>query len=215
VGEWVAFTQRDWLGDQQEWEARVAALGFPVFVKPCRAGSSLGVSRVDAPADLAAALDEAMRHDPRVIVEAACPGREVECGVLGTADGSLSASAIGEIRVLTEGFYDYESKYFAPQAVQLDCPADLPEDVARAIQKIALVAFEAVEGGGDFPYRLLLQRRKWAHRPQRNQHVARLHPRLVIPRYVRPSGDHISGTGERALGRGGSTAGGIALTASL
>ena len=148
VGEWVAFTQRDWLGDQQEWEAQVAALGFPVFVKPCRAGSSLGVSRVDAPADRAAALDEAMRHDPRVIVEAACPGREVECGVLGTADGSLSASAIGEIRVLTEGFYDYESKYFAPQAVQLDCPADLPEDVARAIQKIALVAFEAVEGEG-------------------------------------------------------------------
>ncbi len=148
VGEWTTFTRVDWQGDATSCRERIGKLGYPVFVKPTRAGSSLGISKVDGPDELDAAVEEAMRHDPRVIVEAASPGREVECGVLGTADGSLTASAIGEIRVLTEEFYDYESKYFDPNAVALDCPADLPEGVARRIQETALVAFEAVEGEG-------------------------------------------------------------------
>lgn len=148
VGEWTAFTQRDWEGDEAGCRERVEKLGYPVFVKPARAGSSLGVSKVDSADGLADALGEAMRHDPRVIIEAACPGREVECGVLATADGSLMASAIGEIRMVEGEFYDFEGKYFDPDAAALECPADLPEDVARRIQEAALVAFEAVEGEG-------------------------------------------------------------------
>ncbi len=148
VGEWVAFTRREWEGDPDVCRAQVATLGYPVFVKPCRAGSSLGVSKVDGEDALDQAIEEAMKHDPRIIVEAANPGREVECGVLATADGSVVASAIGEIRVLEDGFYDYQTKYFDDEAVALDCPADLPEAVARTIQETALVAFEAVEGEG-------------------------------------------------------------------
>lgn len=146
VGSWVAFSRSDWEGDEGGCRARVEKLGYPVFVKPARAGSSLGVSRVTRPADLDDALDEAMRHDPRVIVEAACPGREVECGVLATADGLLLASAIGEIRTDNDAFYDFEGKYFDPDAAALDCPADLPAEVTRRIQETALIAFEAVEG---------------------------------------------------------------------
>ncbi len=148
VGEWVSFTAKQWRADRGKYEGEVAELGYPVFVKPCRAGSSLGVSRVDGPNALVAAVEEAQRHDPRVIVEAANPGREVECGVLSLADGSTLASAVGEIRVLGEQFYDYESKYFAPQAVQLDCPADLPGEIAERIREVALRAFAVVEGEG-------------------------------------------------------------------
>lgn len=148
VGKWVSFTAKQWGADQEKYEGEVAALGYPLFVKPCRAGSSLGVSRVDAPGALVPAIEEAQRHDPRIIVEAASAGREVECGVLGLADGAVLASSVGEIRVLGEQFYDYESKYFAPGAVQLDCPADLPEGVADRIREVALRAFSVVEGEG-------------------------------------------------------------------
>lgn len=148
VGKWVSFTAKQWGADQEKYEDEVAALGYPLFVKPCRAGSSLGVSRVDAPGALVPAIEEAQRHDPRIIVEAASAGREVECGVLGLADGAVLASSVGEIRVLGEQFYDYESKYFAPGAVQLDCPADLPEGVADRIREVALRAFAVVEGEG-------------------------------------------------------------------
>lgn len=148
VGQWVAFNERDWRDNEVECRQKVASLGYPVFVKPSRAGSSLGVSKVDTEAELEVAVQTAIRHDPRLIVEAACPGREVECGVLATADGSIIASAIGEIRMADGGFYDFEGKYFDPDAAALDCPADLPEDVAHRIQQAALVAFEAVEGEG-------------------------------------------------------------------
>lgn len=148
VGQWVSFTAKQWREDQKKYEDEMGALGYPLFVKPCRAGSSLGVSRVDTPDALVPAIEEAQSHDPRIIVEAASAGREVECGVLGLADGSLLASSVGEIRVLGEQFYDYESKYFAPGAVQLDCPADLPAGVAERIREVALHAFSVVEGEG-------------------------------------------------------------------
>lgn len=148
VGKWVSFSKDQWEDRTRDFEDQIAKLGYPVFVKPCRAGSSLGVSRVSSPTDLLAAVEEAQRHDPRVIVEAAVVGREVECGVLVTADGEVHTSAVGEIRVLGDDFYDYETKYFDSEAVALDCPANLPEGVTERIQREAERAFRALEGEG-------------------------------------------------------------------
>lgn len=129
------------------WTQTVAALGLPVFVKPARGGSSLGITRVDDLADLPAAIAEAQRHDPKVVVEAAVVGREIECAVLGGREGQRArASQPGEI-VVTDarhGFYDFEAKYLDESAVQLSCPADLPDEVIAAVRDVAVRTFEAV-----------------------------------------------------------------------
>lgn len=148
VGRWVSFTATEWERDPGCVRSSVADLDYPVFVKPTRAGSSLGITKVDAEQDLEAAILEATKHDPRVIVEAAARGREVECGVLGRADGTVVTSAVGEITVLEGDFYDYQTKYFSGQSVRLDCPAKLPYGVAERIQSAAKHAFVAIEGEG-------------------------------------------------------------------
>lgn len=133
--------------DAATLDAVVADLGLPLFVKPARAGSSLGISRVDDKADLADAIAAARVHDPKVIVEAALFGREVECGVLGGRSGAPPrASLPGEI-VVTDArhsFYDFEAKYLDEAGVTLSCPADLPDDVVARVQDVAVRAFEAV-----------------------------------------------------------------------
>ncbi|MGY4643056.1 D-alanine--D-alanine ligase family protein [Cellulomonas sp. URHB0016] len=127
--------------------ARVKALGLPLFVKPARGGSSLGITRVDDLADLTAAVDAARVHDPKVVVEAAIVGREVECGVLGGRTGERPrASLPGEI-VVTDPrhtFYDFEAKYLDEDGVTLACPADLAPDVVADVQEAAVRSFEAV-----------------------------------------------------------------------
>ncbi len=149
VGRWTSFSKAQWDADPGAFEKQIAdELGFPVFVKPCRAGSSLGVSRVMSAGTLRAAVEQAQCHDPHVIVEAVASGREVECGVLGLADGTLRTSAVGEISVLGEDFYDYNTKYFDPSGVTLQCPADLPEQVAEQIRSAAARAFETLIGEG-------------------------------------------------------------------
>jgi D-alanine-D-alanine ligase len=127
-------------------------LGLPVFVKPARAGSSIGVSRVSASDELPAAIAEARRHDPKVIVEAAISGRELECGVLEFPDGTVAASALGEIRVAgirgrEDSFYDFATKYL-DDAAELDVPAKVDEDVADAVRKLAVRAFTALDCQG-------------------------------------------------------------------
>lgn len=146
VVPWVLVTAGAWARERSSLEQRVAALGWPVFVKPARGGSSLGITRVPGPQALADAVEQAQRHDPRVVVEAAVVGaREVECGVLGELDGTASASVPGEI-VLAPGrdFYDFDAKYLDDAAVQLTCPAQLPDGVAERVQAIALATFEAL-----------------------------------------------------------------------
>lgn len=133
--------------DPEGVTARVAELGLPLFVKPARAGSSLGISRVTDLADLPAAIRAAAEHDPKVIVEAAIVGREIECGVLGGHDGDRArASLPGEILVTDtrHAFYDFEAKYLDEAGVTLACPADLPEGVVGAVQDVAVRTFEAV-----------------------------------------------------------------------
>jgi D-alanine-D-alanine ligase len=123
-------------------------LGLPVFVKPARGGSSIGVSRVADWDQLPTAIAQARRHDPKVIVEAAVPGRELECGVLEFPDGRVEASAVGEIRVAgvrgrEDGFYDFATKYLE-DAAELDVPAKVDDDVADAIRQLAIRAFHAI-----------------------------------------------------------------------
>jgi len=149
VGRWELITPRQWDVDPQGCRERVAALGFPVFVKPCRAGSSIGISRVDSVEELSVAIKEARNNDPRVIVEAAVTGREIECGVLqGRGDRPPRTAPLGEI-VLSEGaFYDYDSKYIDTEAVGLVCPADVPEADAARLHEAAARTFEALECEG-------------------------------------------------------------------
>jgi D-alanine-D-alanine ligase len=132
-----------WDAQRARVEAEVAELGWPVFVKPARAGSSVGISKVTRPADLETAILAAREHDPKVIVEEAVAGREVECGVLqGVAGGRPEASVVGEIRVdETHEFYDFDAKYLDEAHVQLDVPADLPDEVAGQVRELATRAF--------------------------------------------------------------------------
>ncbi|MGW9715534.1 D-alanine--D-alanine ligase family protein [Micrococcus aloeverae] len=153
VGPWETITARDWARDPEAALARAGALAYPLFVKPARAGSSFGITRVTEPAGLRAAVEEARRFDPKVVVEAGIVGREIECAVLdGHGGAAPRASLPGEIVVAhDEGetqFYDFESKYQDTGTTQLSCPAELPEEEIERLRALAIRAFEAVDGSG-------------------------------------------------------------------
>ena len=127
--------------------AGVKALGFPLFVKPARGGSSIGITKVDDADGLGAALEEAHRHDPKALIEASVVGREIECGVLSGPSGP-EASLPAEIRVTGgQSFYDFEAKYLS-DATEFDIPPDLPADVVERIRACAVQAFEALDCEG-------------------------------------------------------------------
>ena len=142
VGKFIGLTGDQWRSDRAHWQERIAALGWPVFVKPSRAGSSQGISKVHGPDVLVAAVEEALRHDPRLIVEAAVPAaREIEVGVLATPQ--VAVSVPGEIVVRSgHEFYDFEAKYL-DDSVDLVIDPDLPLAVSAAITRIAADAFQA------------------------------------------------------------------------
>ena len=150
VGAWELVTVRDWADDPEGVSARIDALGYPVFVKPCRAGSSIGITKVDGPEGLGTAIKEAQNNDPRVIVEAAVVGREIECGVLqGIGGGAPDTAPLGEIDLSAiDGFYDYDTKYVNSDAIGLVCPADLPTEASDRIRATAARAFDALECEG-------------------------------------------------------------------
>jgi D-alanine-D-alanine ligase len=137
---------REWYRDPDGVRHRVAALGFPLFVKPARAGSSMGISKVHDPSELDAAIEEAHRHDPKALVEQAAVGaREVECGVLEALDGTPETSVPAEIRIGGgHEFYDFAAKYLPEEHTELDVPADLPEEIATELRELAARAFEAI-----------------------------------------------------------------------
>ena len=145
VGPYVVITDRDWRRDPEAAMAGVDDLGWPVFVKPARAGSSMGVAKVDGPEDLRAAIEAAREHDPKVVIEAAIVGREIECGVLeGHGTDGPRTSVVGECAVVANhAFYDFEAKYLSPDDVRLECPADVPTAVSDEIREMAAQAFEA------------------------------------------------------------------------
>ena len=122
-------------------------LGLPVFVKPARPGSSIGITRVTDWADLPAAVETAAEVDPKVIIEAAVPGREIECGVLAGPDGP-AASLPAEIRLRPgTDWYDFAAKYL-DDAVDFDVPADLTPEQTAAVQDAARRAYLALDCRG-------------------------------------------------------------------
>ena len=148
---YAVITPRAWDTDRPACQESVDSLGYPVFVKPARGGSSLGISKVHERSDLEKAVEEARLHDPKVIVEASAEGgREVECGVLqGFGTNPPDASVVAEIRIdASHEFYDFAAKYLPEEATRLDVPADLPADVAQRVQDLSVQAFEALSCEG-------------------------------------------------------------------
>ena len=148
---YVVLTPRGWATDQAALRKEIEALGLPLFVKPARAGSSFGISRVDSLAELDAALEEARRFDPKVVVEAAAVGaREIECGVLqGFGSEPHLTSELAEIRVDPHHqFYDFEAKYLPEENTALDVPAQVEPALADEIRAMAAQAFDALDCEG-------------------------------------------------------------------
>ena len=138
---------KDLAAGEEEVRARLRGLGWPVFVKPARLGSSVGISRVRDEDELVPALQAAFAHDSLVIVEAAARGLEVECSVIG--NGEPVASAPGEILLAAgeDGWYDYEAKY-TPGGMQLIVPARVSEAVRERIRQLATETFVLVACSG-------------------------------------------------------------------
>ncbi|MCY7373368.1 MAG: D-alanine--D-alanine ligase [Spirochaetaceae bacterium] len=147
---YAVVTPREWVSDPAAVRETVAGLGFPVFVKPARAGSSVGITKVNGPADLDEAIETARSHDPRVVVEAAVEGREIECGVLEGLDGGPpEASVPAEVVVGGDHeFYDFAAKYLPDEGTELVVPADLPEDVTDEVRELACRAFDVLSCEG-------------------------------------------------------------------
>ncbi|WP_306893966.1 D-alanine--D-alanine ligase family protein [Agromyces albus] len=149
VAPWVTVTRAALEADPELWTRRTHALGLPVFVKPARAGSSVGVTKVGEWTELEAALDVAFAEDRTVLIEAAVVGREIECGVLEGRDGEgARVSVAGEVVVSGREFYDFEAKYLDAPGVELICPADLGDGELFELQRIARRAFEAIGAEG-------------------------------------------------------------------
>src|SRR6478672_9768082 len=142
----VTVTAREWATDAVGCRERAATVGYPLFVKPARGGSSFGISKVHDPSELDDAIAEALRHDPKVLVEVSAEGaREVECGVLQALDGTPETSVPAELRVGGDHeFYDFEAKYLPGEQTEVDIPAHIPDDVTARLRGLAARAFEAV-----------------------------------------------------------------------
>ena len=143
VADGITVHQDNWNKSKDLEIAKIRALGFPIFIKPARSGSSRGTSKVRDESEISAALDDAFNYDPRVLVEAAVVGREIECAVL-QIDSVATASVLGEVRVHPpHEFYDFEAKYL-DGSTTFDIPANLAGPIASAISQAAITAFEAL-----------------------------------------------------------------------
>ena len=143
----VVVRAQRWAQDPAGVTDEVRALGLPVFVKPARGGSSIGITRVTDLADLGSAVEDALRCDPKVLVEAAVTGREIECGILEDENGEPQASVPAEVKI-GDGydFYNFEAKYL--DAADPEVPADLPADVTARLQAMARAAYDALDCEG-------------------------------------------------------------------
>ena len=136
----------DWLADPESALEKVRRLGpLPLFVKPARAGSSKGVSKVKTMSDFAMAVETAFKEDNKLVVECGIEGREVEVAVLQGRDGAAPrVSVAGEIIVSGRDFYDFDAKYQDEDSVQLVVPAEITEAELQEMKKLAAKAFDAL-----------------------------------------------------------------------
>jgi D-alanine-D-alanine ligase len=155
VGPHVVVSERDWpptaqpTPGQQRAARQIAELGWPLFVKPARGGSSLGTSKANDEAELAEAVALARQYDPKVLIEAAVTAREIEVAVLEGLDGAAPDTSLpGELRLDGgEDFYDFEAKYLDASSGML-IPAPIPADDQQRIRELAAAAFTAVSAEG-------------------------------------------------------------------
>ncbi|MEU7147774.1 D-alanine--D-alanine ligase family protein [Streptomyces sp. NPDC045456] len=150
VGPYEVVRPREWEQDPAAARKKIVDFagehGWPLFVKPARAGSSMGITKVDALSGLDAAVAEARRHDPKIIVESLLTGREIECGVLEFEDGPR-ASVPAEIPPVSDhSFYDFEAKYI--DSASGIVPAPLAEEQTARVRELAVAAFEAASCEG-------------------------------------------------------------------
>lgn len=150
VGPYLVVRPREWERDQEGARRRVADFvgdhGWPLFIKPARAGSSIGITKVDSFEGLDEAIETAREHDPKVIIEAGIVGREIECGVLEFEDGPR-ASVPAEIPPAdSHAFYDFEAKYIDSAAGIV--PAPLSEEQTAEVRRLAVDAFDAMSCEG-------------------------------------------------------------------
>ena len=149
VSPGVTVTAREWRDDADGARERISAFPLPWFVKPARAGSSVGVSKVSTPDELDEAMRVALAEDSKVLVEQGMVGREIEVAVLaGRGDEGPRASVPGEIVLTTREFYDFEGKYLGGDGVETQCPADLDAATTELLRELAVRTFEAVDGQG-------------------------------------------------------------------
>jgi len=152
VGRYVVVRDRDWsldLAERKRVLDEIAELGWPVFVKPARGGSSVGITRVTCAANLESAVEAARVHDPKVLVEAAVEGMEIECAVLEGIDGGPPEASIpGRVVVDRDStFYDFKAKYLAA-GTAMQIPAPIPAAAAAEVCRLACAAFEAISCEG-------------------------------------------------------------------
>jgi D-alanine-D-alanine ligase len=147
VVDFQVVTAAAFRADARVCTERAGELGYPLFVKPANAGSSVGVSRVREPAALEAAVREALRFDRKVLLERGVDAREIECAVLGNDEPR--ASVASEIIVgHRDGFYSYDAKYVDPNGATWKIPADIPENVAARVRDLAVATFRVLELAG-------------------------------------------------------------------
>jgi D-alanine-D-alanine ligase len=151
IGPYVVVRDRDWRMPVERKRVLddIAELGWPVFVKPARGGSSIGTSMAGNATQLQAAIEAAREHDPKVLVEAAIAGIEVECAVLEGLDGGPAEASLPGHVVVDPGyeFYDFEAKYLAPDTT-MEIPPPMPEADIDRVRQLACAAFDAVSCEG-------------------------------------------------------------------
>lgn len=147
IVEFTHFLRREWESDAESVERRVSdEIGFPCFVKPANLGSSVGISKAKDSESLRSAIALAARYDRKIVVERGIIGREIEVSVLGNDDPR--ASIPGEIVPQTAEFYDYQAKYIDDNGARLIIPAELSEETIAELQRLAVRAFQAIDGAG-------------------------------------------------------------------
>ena len=149
IAPWRTITADDWAEAPGMAYAALEEVGLPAFVKPARAGSSVGVGKVSTREQLAGAMAVAFAEDTKVLIEPGLVGREIEVAVLQGRPGEPTrASVAGEVIVSGREFYDFAAKYLGAPGIDLVCPANLTADELAAMQKLAVRAFEAIDGAG-------------------------------------------------------------------
>ena len=196
VGPYVVIRPREWDADRSGARKRIVDFagehGWPLFIKPARAGSSIGITKVDDLSGLDEAIEEARRHDPKFLVESLLRGREIECGVLEFEDGPR-ASVPAEIPPVTaHDFYDFEAKYI--DSASGIVPAPLTEEQTAEVQRLAVEAFEAASCEGLVRADFFLTEDGSFVINEINTHAG-LHPDLHVPADVAGERRELPGAG--------------------